>query len=447
MKGALFMKSVTFHFDPKTKISLMRVFSATSDVNVKLDIDLKNNAIVVQDLDEDQFELCQTFIQQFGKIKSITMDNVCTSPSGEKDNKDVGLVINLVKPETLLLQETINSLMRTIHWVVHSQNVAERIIKNYVLSCNGTINMAYGKNDLIPIERGSLVDVCMGQNIPGELNGGNVPCIVCWVQEESFAHVVPLVSKVPNSSNASHTLTAKPKEDLTYSVGNQDTAYTVLLDKGQLIHRARIQKIIGTVSKDFVNKVFNGIITCTVENLGKKIKPKSDIPTSVPQSEVTTSKEPSSPSTGSGTSSPNLYVKPSTPTPQSTVREKASNKSFHKHEHMLTTALAAALNSVNKSNPKKDEIARFMERINMPKEEYTLFFQAFVQTASVDKVTKWDICERVSVVSSDTPDKDFVAQSLKKQFQQWLNKNHPTIAAECPRISFVDLLKLVKTKF
>ena len=441
------MKSVTFHFDPKTKISLMRVFSATSDVNVKLDIDLKNNAIVVQDLDEDQFELCQTFIQQFGKIKSITMDNVCTSPSGEKDNKDVGLVINLVKPETLLLQETINSLMRTIHWVVHSQNVAERIIKNYVLSCNGTINMAYGKNDLIPIERGSLVDVCMGQNIPGELNGGNVPCIVCWVQEESFAHVVPLVSKVPNSSNASHTLTAKPKEDLTYSVGNQDTAYTVLLDKGQLIHRARIQKIIGTVSKDFVNKVFNGIITCTVENLGKKIKPKSDIPTSVPQSEVTTSKEPSSPSTGSGTSSPNLYVKPSTPTPQSTVREKASNKSFHKHEHMLTTALAAALNSVNKSNPKKDEIARFMERINMPKEEYTLFFQAFVQTASVDKVTKWDICERVSVVSSDTPDKDFVAQSLKKQFQQWLNKNHPTIAAECPRISFVDLLKLVKTKF
>ena len=69
------MKSVTFYIDPKTKISLMRVFSATSDVNVKLDIDLKNNAIVVQDLDEDQFELAQTFIQQFGKIKSITMDN------------------------------------------------------------------------------------------------------------------------------------------------------------------------------------------------------------------------------------------------------------------------------------------------------------------------------------------------------------------------------------
>ena len=445
MKGALFMKSVTFHFDPKIKISLMRVFSATSDVNVKLDVDLKNNAIVVQDLDEDQFELAQTFIQQFGKIKSITMDNVCTSPSGEKDNKDVGLVINLVKPETLLLQKTINSLMRTIYWAVKSQNVEERIIKNYVLSCNGTLNMAYGKNDLIPIERGSLVDVCMGQNIPGELNGGNVPCIVCWVQEENFAHVVPLVSKVPNSSNASYTITAKPKEDLTYSAGNQDTAYTVLLDKGQLIHRARIQKIIGTVSKDFVNKVFNGIITCTVEKLGKKIKTKSEIPASAQQSDITTSQEPTKPSTESGTSNGILDVKPSTPTPQSTVCEKVSNK--HKHEHMLTTALAAALNSVNKANPKKDEIARFMERINMPKDEYELFFQAFVQTASVDKVVKADICERVSIVSSDTLDKDFVAQSLKKQFQQWLNKNHPAIAAECPKISFVDLLKLVKTKF
>ena len=439
------MKSVTFHFDPKIKISLMRVFSATSDVNVKLDVDLKNNAIVVQDLDEDQFELAQTFIQQFGKIKSITMDNVCTSPSGEKDNKDVGLVINLVKPETLLLQKTINSLMRTIYWAVKSQNVEERIIKNYVLSCNGTLNMAYGKNDLIPIERGSLVDVCMGQNIPGELNGGNVPCIVCWVQEENFAHVVPLVSKVPNSSNASYTITAKPKEDLTYSAGNQDTAYTVLLDKGQLIHRARIQKIIGTVSKDFVNKVFNGIITCTVEKLGKKIKTKSEIPASAQQSDITTSQEPTKPSTESGTSNGILDVKPSTPTPQSTVCEKVSNK--HKHEHMLTTALAAALNSVNKANPKKDEIARFMERINMPKDEYELFFQAFVQTASVDKVVKADICERVSIVSSDTLDKDFVAQSLKKQFQQWLNKNHPAIAAECPKISFVDLLKLVKTKF
>lgn len=447
MKGALFMESVTFHFDPKTKISLMRVFSATSDVNVKLDIDLKNNAIVVHDLDEDQFELAQTFIQQFGKIKSITMDNVCTSPSGEEDNKDVGLVINLVKPETLLIETTVNSLLRTIHWAVHDQKVPEKILINYVRACNGTINMAYGRNDLIPIERGSLVDVCMGQNIPGELNGGNVPCIVCWVQEENFAHIVPLVSKVPNSSNASHTLTAKPEEDLTYFAGNQDTAYTVLLDKVQLIHRARIQKIIGTVSKDFVNKVFNGIITCTVERLGKKIKPKSKSPASAPQTEVTTSKEPTKPSTESGTSSRNLDVKPSTPTPQSTVCEKASNKPLHKHEHMLTTALAAALNSVNKSNPQKDEIARFMERINMPKEEYELFFQAFIQTAIVDKVTKWDICERVSVVSSDTPDKDFVAQSLKKQFQQWLNKNHPAIAAECPKISFVDLLKLVKTKF
>ena len=445
MKGALFMKSVTFHFDPKTKISLMRVFSATSDVNVKLDIDLKNNAIVVQDLDEDQFELAQTFIRQFGKIKSITMDNVCTTPSHERDNKDVGLVINLVKPETLLLQETINSLMRTIHWAVKSQNVAERIIKNYVLSCNGTINMAYGKNDLIPIERGSLVDVCMGQNIPGELNGGNVPCIVCWVQEENFAHVVPLVSKIPNSSNASHTITAKPQEDLSYSAGNQDTAYTVLLDKGQLIHRARIQKIIGTVSKDFVNKVFNGIITCTVEKLGKKIKTKPNIPASDQQSDGTTSEASTKPSSESGTSNGILDVKPSTPTPQSTVCEKVSNK--HKHEHMLTTALAAALNFVNKANPKKEEIARFMERINMPKDEYELFFQAFVQTASVDKVVKADICERVSIVSSDTLDKDFVAQSLKKQFQQWLNKNHPTIAAECPKISFVDLLKLVKTKF
>ena len=443
MKGALFMESVTFHFDPKTKISLMRVFSATSDVNVKLDIDLKNNAIVVHDLDEDQFELAQTFIQQFGKIKSITMDNVCTSPSGEEDNKDVGLVINLLNPETLLLQETINSLMRTIYWAVHNQNVPEKIIKRYVLSCNGTLNMAYGKNDLIPIERGSLVDVCMGQNIPGELNGGNVPCIVCWVQEENFAHVVPLVSKVPNSSNASYTLTAKPEEDLTYFAGNQDTAYTVLLDKGQLIHRARIQKIMGKISKDFVNKVFNGIITCTVEKLGKKIKTKSDIPASAPQKEVTASKAPTKPSTGSGTSNGNLDVKPSTPTSKITVCGRTSNK----HEHMLTTALAAALNSVNKANPKKDEIARFMERINMPKEEYTLFFQAFIQTASVDKIVKADICERVSVVSSDTPDKDFVAQSLKKQFQQWLNKNHPAIAAECPKISFVDLLKLVKTKF
>lgn len=445
MKGALFMKSVTFHFDPKTKISLMRVFSATSDVNVKLDIDLKNNAIVVQDLDEDQFELAQTFIQQFGKIKSITMDNVCTSPSGEKDNKDVGLVINLVKPETLLIETTANSLLRTIHWAVHNQNVPEKIINNYVRACNGTINMAYGKNDLIPIERGSLVDVCMGQNIPGELNGGNVPCIVCWVQEENFAHVVPLVSKIPNSSNASHTITAKPQEDLSYSAGNQDTAYTVLLDKGQLIHRARIQKIIGTVSKDFVNKVFNGIITCTVEKLGKKIKTKSEIPASAQQSDITTSQEPSSPSTGSGTSSRNLDVKSSTP--QITVCGKTSNKPLHKHEHMLTTALATYLNSVNEANPKKEEIARFMERINMPKDEYELFFQAFVQTASVDKVVKADICERVSIVSSDTPDKDFVAQSLKKQFQQWLNKNHPTIAAECPKISFVDLLKLVKTKF
>lgn len=446
------MKSVTFYLDPKFKSSLPRIFSEVSKVNVDIELDLANNAIVVRDIEDDEFETAQKFVEKIGKVQSVSFNNVTpTATTLSKQSKEGGLVINLVKPETLKLQEAANSLMRTIHWAVTDKNVPERVILNYIRSCNGTLNMAYAESPLLPIERGNLVEVCMGQNIPGELNGGNVPCIVCWMQKEYFAHVVPLVSKIPNSSNASHTITAKPQEDLSYSVGNQDTAYTVLLDKGQLIHRARIQKIIGTVSKDFVNKVFNGIITCTVENLGKKIKPKSERTASDPPEKVTTSQEPPKPTTGScekmPTSSGNLDVTPSTPPPHITFPAKSPNKPLHKHEQVLTSALADSLNSVNKSNPKKEEIAKFMERINMPKDKYELFFQAFVQTASVNKLVKADICERISVVSSTDMDKDVVAQTLKTQFQQWLKENHPQILAECPRISFVDLLKLVKPMF
>lgn len=445
------MKTVTFMLDSKNTVPLIRVFSAVSDVSCKIELDIENNAIIVRDLEETEFDVAQEFVKKIFPVKKIVFDNVTEVPS-KPDNSKEALVINLVKPESLLLEEFANSLMRTVHWAINSKEVPERIVGNYLRSCAGLINMTYGSSPRLDVTRGDVVYCTFGQNIPGEINGGHVPCIICYIDDD-LVYVLPIVHVVPKSAKNSSILQAKVPEDMHYF--ERDVGSIILLDRGQVVSKARITKLIGRTSKQFFNSVLNATLNGMAKRFGKSAKPISrsaavtSSSTPPPQSVTTTNPQPVESVVSSIDSSISSAPKPLTkkPNPRTNLENKVNEQPTGKHEEALTKILSNQLKSLDKSKPCEEEVKRFMEAINMPYNKNTTMFEAFVAVITISKVTTTSVCDAVHEKNPGISSKDIVKESLKINFQRWLKDCHPEVLKENPKISFADLLKVFKKNF
>ena len=189
-------------------------------------------------------------------------------PQSEDD-----LIIKKVEFENELVENRINSFLKTAYWAMYNRRATEKDISEYILTCMSEISMRFSSKPIIEFSIGDIVDVNYGSHLPGEIMGGHVHAIVCNVLNEDMAYVVPITKVRADISSLSYLFMDAP-QDATYN-NEYYKGGTVLFDKGKYVRVERFNAVIGRTNPEFFEKLlyqlasafdFTNCLTETVED-------------------------------------------------------------------------------------------------------------------------------------------------------------------------------------
>lgn len=438
------MKKITFKVTTKKEGSIVSLIKKVNKISCRIQIDLENSFIVVENVDDTMIDSVIELIDQYYNILNVMIDNISdestlveTSQSvtivdepksedtveetAELENESTvispqnenDLIIQKVEFENEYVENLINKFMRTAYWAIYKMNVPEKEIGDFIMTSINEISMRYNRKETIEYSIGDIIDCNYGIHLVGEINGSHVFVIVCNIANSGMVYVVPITRVRDNLTSHSHLIFDVP-DDVVY---NDDcyTGGTALLDKGRYLRAERFNKVIGKATAEFLSKVLNQLST-TFDFI-------SDI-------EMTDDIE---------STSVNDNNSDVTATESKNVAKTVSSGEF-----ALLNIIGESLKKLDSTKKVEEQVIDFLTDIGMSTSE-KMVIQSFVVACDIKRINYENVILELHNMFPKVKE-EFIKLILKENFKKWLDL-HPELLESCPKISFMAILKVFAKRF
>lgn len=435
------MKKLTFKITSEKVVNIASLIKEVNEIACRINFDIENCLVTVQDVEEKMIDTVIELVNNYYDILSVDIDNTIETLERKEDISEINeipmedkneeiedkkestilepqseddLIIKKVEFKNDYVEELVNKFLRTAYWAMYKMNIPEKDIGNYIYTLINEISMRYNRKEAIEFEVGDVITCTYGTHLPGETNGNKVSAIVCHVTSEKMVYLVPITKATENEIISRSYLNVNIPDDVTY-YNDYYKGGIALLDKAKYVRIERINELIGRVKPVFLSKLLTQLaVTFDFRDNSINI-----------QNQMSVSKS------SSICSEVNENV------------EKKQEK-IGSEETALTEIIGFALEKLNNTNPIEEQIKEFLVDINMLVEE-DVIIQSFIIACNIDKINYESILFNLHDLYPHIEEKR-IKVSLKENFKSWL-KQYPELVKECPRISFISILKVFAKRF
>lgn len=463
------MKKITFKVSLPQEGSVVSLIKEVNKISCRIYLDLENGYVTVENVSDTMIDTVIALVDNYYTILGVDIDNTfeentenqvapvvedsianitddavdetveevtektaevvfqkqstALEPQSEND-----LIIKKVEFRNELVENQINSFLKTAYWAMYNRKATAKDINKYILTCMAEISMKFSSKPIIEFSIGDIVDVNYGSHLPGEIEGGHVHAIVCNVLNAYIAYVVPITKAKSFSSSISY-LSMNAPQDATYN-NEYYKGGTVLVDKGQYVRAERFNAVMGRTNPEFFEKLlhqlasafdFTNCITATVEDDSDLSLTMGETTEEVVETATATKK------------TANNLVKTKTP-----AKKVGSEKSA------LLEIIGFAFDKLDSSKKVEEQIESFLNDIGMTTTE-KMVTNSFIIACDIKKINYENVILGLHKLFP-TVKEEIIKNILKEAFKNWLDK-YPTLAEKCPNVSLMAVLKLFAKKF
>ena len=242
----------------KDNTDLAEFVRSASEFKARLDIDTENNVIKVFESSDDEASMVINLVYKFFDIKGIRVYREEYDSRQDYFPKFKDFTNLKTEGYAEMIQRQLYFLLSNIDFAMETLNMPEEEIYKLLISVNSELGRMYNVQKYQNFTIGDVVDCNFGYHIRGEVSGGHVLAIVLEVDSAGMIYVVP-ISKQVYDKDSSENLTIWACNDVMYKSNFKYSSGTVLLKKGMLIHKWRINEVVGYTSKEFFNKVIRAL--------------------------------------------------------------------------------------------------------------------------------------------------------------------------------------------
>lgn len=478
------MKKITFKVSSQKEGSVVSLIKEVNKISCRIYLDLENGYVTVENVSDTMIDAVIELVDHYYTILGIDIDNTFeentekqVAPVIEDSTTDTtndtvdetvveevaeetadvvvqkqptvleplsedDLIIKKVEFENELVENRINSFLKTAYWAMYNRRATEKDISEYILTCMSEISMRFSSKPIIEFSIGDIVDVNYGSHLPGEIMGGHVHAIVCNVLNEDMAYVVPITKVRADISSLSYLFMDAP-QDATYN-NEYYKGGTVLVDKGKYVRVERFNAVIGRTNPEFFEKLLYQLASAFdfTNCLTETFEDDSDLPFTMGE----TTEEVVETSTATEETADEV-VETSTATEETTdnvVKTKTTSKKVGGEESALLEVIGFAFDKLDSSKKVEEQIESFLNDIGMTTTE-RMVTNSFIIACDIKKINYENVLLGLHELFP-TVKEEIIKNILKDAFKNWLDK-YPTLAEKCPKISLMAVLKVFAKRF
>lgn len=451
------MKKIIFKVSSQKEYSVASLLKEVNQISCRIRLDFKNSLVEVENVKDDMIDNVVDLVNNYYTIEEVCIDNTtgeqkaqqvildvaeCSEEQdkAEKEQSRIDETFENVECQNDNINNAINKLLKNVKWFMGMKKATERDVINHIYTCMNEMSMRFAPKRFVQFSVGDIVECSYGSHLSGEVNGNHVHSIVCNIENEFMAYVVPIVQNTEGEITARSYLECTIPNDLLYYEGSYKDGVAIL-DKGKPVRVERFGAVIGKTSPAFFKKLLlqlkSGTFDFThnleeehqeiVENVEEYVEQTAEIENSDPHEEET------------------VEIKQEKLTKRAkTPKEKPTEANLKKEEAAVLDVIETALAKLDKSRPVAEQVEDFMQDIGMLTSE-KLVVQAFSIACDIKKINYGNVASELHKLNPNVREEIIVA-SLKETFKKWLEQ-YPDLAAKCPKISLMAVLKVFAKRF
>lgn len=407
----------------------------------------------------------------------------------ESTCENTDFLLERIKQQNPRMYWNVVRLLNTIAEKMSIRKVNWKVIRQFLITANAEICMSYmeyneyNQKHNFDISESDIVTCNYGRHLEGEIGGDERMALVCKKEAGSQIYLVPILRKRPGKFR----MLLNENEYCVYNERFYGSDNYLLIDRGCYVNRKRIQEIVGKVTPQFLQKVLQELpkafdFANTIPSNGTQADCKEergndeiveDIVTEKKDTKTVQSVFTAKESTENfedmvkaeesikntelvdkiiaiaGTkTSEDIEHHTSEETKEAIaiiVPSRVTDKKMSLTEVILSEVIGGALDNLDTSKEPEEQIDFFLIEIGMPREE--VIKNAFIAACNISKITYPNtVLEVFKMCQDQKEDESTIERKLKENFQDWLTQ-HPALKEKCPKISFMNLLRIFAKKF
>lgn len=336
----------------------------------------------------------------------------------------------------------VNSIVGVLAAAVYRGNADIVDTLRFLLGASLEISMQYNPiptASLIAFSVGDVVECKFGTHVDGEISGMHVHSIVCDIQDDGTAYLLPITKQILDGDGRKYLL-MRAHQDVNY-YDTKFTGGTVLLRMGKYVRPERIRIIVGKTTPDF----FQHLLSIFHDSM--------DFSCNLPSKEGTSSsffndgnntveEQPLShaENANSGVAS---AVRPA---PEGVSQDEVQKAHVKKvpFEIYMRNLLEPVLDQINDPSFSIEDKVSFLISELKFEDRLAVVHDAFVLSCEVPRVTWPSILAALSKIHK-TADKETLKEVINLSYEQWLS-HHPEISESYNNTSIMTMFKIFSQK-
>lgn len=337
----------------------------------------------------------------------------------------------------------VNSIVGVLSAAVYRGNADIVDALRFLLGASLEISMQYNPiptSSLIAFSVGDVVECKFGTHVDGEISGMQVHSIVCDIQDDGTAYLLPITKQILDGDGRKYLL-MRAHQDVNY-YDTKFTGGTVLLRMGKYVRPERIRIIVGKTTPDFFQhllSIFHDSMDFSC-NLPSKEGTSSS---SLNDGNNTMEEQPLSHAGNAHSDGGASTVQPASEGVFQDEVQKAHVKKVP-FETYMQNLLEPILEQINDSSFSiEDKVAFLISELKF-EDRLAVVHDAFVLSCEVPRVTWPSILAALSKIHR-TADKETLKEIINLSYAQWLSQ-HPEISENYSNTSIMTMFKIFSQK-
>jgi len=462
------MKEMTFKVSSPKENALLSIIKQVNKMPCRFTFDLTQGFIVLGNVDDNLIDNVIDLINNNYTIEEVYINNTSesiveipifekveeqTSTEAEEPLREEGTESFNSKTKTEVLPESaefhneninnaINKLLKNVSWFMEKKDASERDVLGHIYTCMNEMSMRFAPKRNVQFSVGDIVECYYGSHLSGEVNGKQVHGLVCDIQNEFMAYVVPIFRISESEVSAKSYLKCTIPNDLVYSE-EADWESVAILERGRFLRTERVNKVIGRATPEFFAKVLQKLAYSTFD-FTQNILEENEVNCDGQLTQII-----ENPTTESINIIEEKTVEETSPIVAKRRRKKSEELTTPKvggEEEAILEVIGSALDKLDKSKPVSEQVEDFMAEIGIPSTSATwLVKQSFEVACDIKKINYENVILELHNLNPNIKE-EIIKASLKENFKKWLEK-YPQVAEKCSKISLMSLLKVFAKRF
>ncbi len=400
------MKKITFILKEKNEQNTISLMKEINKISCRLNLDLENNIIVVENIADDMFETVIDLVKKYYSISNIHIDNILSSTNNEMeaqpDSSSKYRWVFDTNFEGKYLKSIIKDIINQSEKILATSRGSEYQISEFIASSRDDLLYNYFIRESVKFSIGDIVGCNYGKHLLGEPFGFGLYAIVGNISNTGMPYLIPLGRL--NCRNES-TFILNPDSDIEKIDSYVNISTILYLDRAKYVNAKRINKVVGKVKSEFLQRLLMAVAdNYNFVNADSIIK-----------SNDTITKE-------------SLYEV-----------FRVNKKHLSDSERAIFEAILPKLTLLDINTPVYKQLDLFLGAIGMPVDN-ELVKQSFVVAPSLHKISGSVLCRTLKLLDSNFANIN-VQDRLKTVFHDWLVE-YPNLVEDFPGLSFCTLLRV-----